>query len=411
MKLVFYSVVLNHHQAPVADEFYKILGDEYCFVELINLGDNKGATEDYGKRPYLLRAWESQETHDKAMWLTRTAECCIFSGIDALPYEKERMRLGLLSFDMGERWLKHGYKSFASPRLLKWLWAYYTGGWKHKPIHKLCMSAFAASDHYKMGTFKNKAYKWGYFTSVARYENENENKVDSEILMQHLPSADCSAQADVLQSPSEITPLMWCSRFLMLKHPELPILMAERLKKKGYKFHLDLYGTGEYEESSKKLVESLKIMDVVTFHGAIPNDQVHKAMRRTEIFLFTSDQYEGWGAVANESLSEGCVLVASDAIGSSPYLIEEGVNGFKFHSSKTSCSFGNIDKVALNSLCEKVEWLLNHPTERKQMQQNAERQMQEIWSPANAATALLQLINDLQNHKDSSIIEGPCSKA
>lgn len=403
MKLVFYSVVLNHHQAPVADEFYKILGDEYCFVELINLGDNKGATEDYGKRPYLLRAWESQETHDKAMWLTRTAECCIFSGIDALPYEKERMRLGLLSFDMGERWLKHGYKSFASPRLLKWLWAYYTGGWKHKPIHKLCMSAFAASDHYKMGTFKNKAYKWGYFTSVARYENQNENFCGT--------GGDVEVEASTDVSTSEITPLMWCSRFLKWKHSELPILMAERLKKKGYKIHLDMYGTGECEKSAKKLAENLYLMDVVTFHEAVPNDQVHKAMRRAEIFLFTSDRYEGWGAVANESLSERCVLVASDDIGSSPYLIADGFNGFTFQSSKPSCSFGNPDMAALDSLCEKVEWLLKHPTERKQMQQNAERLMQEIWSPTNAAKSLLKLIDDLQNGEQSSIQEGPCSKA
>ena len=85
MKLVFYSVVLNHHQAPVADEFFKLLGEEYCFVELVNLGDTKGSTDDYSKRPYLLRAWESQENYRQAMVLARTAECCVFAGNDALP--------------------------------------------------------------------------------------------------------------------------------------------------------------------------------------------------------------------------------------------------------------------------------------------------------------------------------------
>ena len=33
MKLVFYSLILNHHQVYVADEFYNILGDDYAFVE------------------------------------------------------------------------------------------------------------------------------------------------------------------------------------------------------------------------------------------------------------------------------------------------------------------------------------------------------------------------------------------
>ena len=393
MKLVFYSVVLNHHQAPVADEFYKLLGDEYCFVELINLGDTKGATDDYSKRPYLLRAWESTEAHEKALELARTAECCVFAGTDALPYEKERMKFGLISFEMGERWLKHGIKSLASPRLVKWLMAYYLGSWRHKPLYKLCCSAFCAKDHYALGTFKDKCYKWGYFTKVETSGCET----------------NVEAATDV--STSGIAPLMWCSRYLMLKHPELPILMAKRLKKKGYKFRLDMYGSGECEEASKKTAESLKLMDVVKFHGAVPNDQVHEAMRISEIFLFTSDRYEGWGAVANESLSEGCVLVASDAIGSSPYLINDGVNGFMFHSSNASCSFGNPDELALDSLCEKVEWMLEHPTERKQMRQNAQRVMQEVWSPVNAAKSLLQLIDDLKNEKDSYVLDGPCSIA
>ena len=197
----------------------------------------------------------------------------------------------------------------------------------------------------------------------------------------------------------------------MWKHPELPILLAKKLKKKGYKFHLDMYGTGELENVSKKLAERLELKDCVTFQGEVPNHQLHKAMRKAEIFLFTSDRHEGWGAVANESMSEGCVLVASDVIGSVPYLVSDGFNGFTFHSSKVSCSFKNPDESALDALCEKVEWLLDHPSERKQMQQNAVKQMQEVWSPANAAKSLLLLIDDLKKGRESSIKEGPCSKA
>ena len=134
MKLVFYSVVLNQHQAPVADELWELTGHQYAFVELTNLSDTKGGTEDYSKRPYLIRAWENQDSFQQAMNLAKHADCCVFSGVDALPFQKERMRLGLLSFDMGERWLKHGIKSLASPRLVKWLMAYYLGGRRHKPL-------------------------------------------------------------------------------------------------------------------------------------------------------------------------------------------------------------------------------------------------------------------------------------
>ena len=87
MKLVFYSVVLNHHQAPVADAFYQLLGDSYVFVETTNLGDSKGATEDYSKRPYLLQAWKSETEKDKAMELAQNADACVFSGVAALPFQ------------------------------------------------------------------------------------------------------------------------------------------------------------------------------------------------------------------------------------------------------------------------------------------------------------------------------------
>ena len=44
-----------------------------------------------------------------------------------------------------------------------------------------------------------------------------------------------------------------------------------------------------------------------------------------------------------------------------------------------------MDEEALDSLCEKVEWLWEHPTERKQIALNGYESIKEIWSPSNAA--------------------------
>lgn len=87
MKLVFYSIILNNHQANVADSLWELTNHNYCFVELVkpNDGNQKGGMENYGSRPYLLRAWESDENYCKAMELALTAECCVFSGLSALP--------------------------------------------------------------------------------------------------------------------------------------------------------------------------------------------------------------------------------------------------------------------------------------------------------------------------------------
>lgn len=391
MRLVFYSLILNNHQANVADELWEQTGHSYCFVELANLQaeHRKGDTHDYSDRPYLLRVWQSEKDYSKAMELARTAECCVFSGVSALPFQKERMRLGLLSFDMSERWLKRGFINLFSPAILKMFLAYHIGRWDKKPIYKLCCSAFAAGDQYKLFTYRGRCYKWGYFTRVDR--------IDFEICRDN--------------STSNITPLMWCSRYLMLKHPELPILMAQRLKEKGYRFVLDMYGNGEYANTTRQLAKELDVEDMVLFVGVKPNEELLFDMRKHSIFLFTSDRNEGWGAVANESMANGCVLVASNAIGSSPYLIKDGETGFLFKSPHTSSTFGKPDMMALDSLCEKVEHLLDNPQEWQKMRQNSVALMQTMWNPRVAAERLLILIDMLQKGKDTPFATGPCSKA
>lgn len=385
MKLVFYSLVLNHHQAGVADEFYKLLGDEYCFVELTPCNDNKGSTTDYSQRAYLLKAWESKNAYDKAIELAQTAEVCVFAGYEALPFEKERLKRGLLSFDMSERFLKKGWLNLLSPRIAKMVMAYHLGGWRHKPVYKLSCSAFTAHDCRKLGMFKRRCYKWGYFT-----------KVDDTDTLSGLHQVD------------NIVRLMWCGRLLTLKHPELALQMSKELKEQGYRFTLDIFGDDSNPAKHEKVFPKDKLDsfigqndlgEYVKFRGRVPNDEVLHQMKRHDIFIFSSDRKEGWGAVANESLSNGCVLVASDEIGSSPFLIKDGFNGFMFKTN------------SVDSLTEKVKYLLDNPDKLYEMRNNAVRNMQRLWTPKHAAESLLKLIERIKNGQDSDILEGPCSKA
>ena len=377
-KLVLFSNYLNHHQQPLADAFYELLGDSFAFVATMPVDDLelKGG-KDYSSREYCVVAAKDCTSKALAMNLARTSEICIF-GAQSLDYAIERAKQPNcgLSFEFGERWLKRGWINVLSPHLRRW-WLNYQRYFRHKPFYKLNASAFAAADHRKLHTYEGRCYRWGYFTAVPE-KNEVEASLDV--------------------STSGIAPtFMWCARFLKWKHPELPVLMAEKLRQKGHRFVIDFYGSGEEEASTRALASHLGLEDCIHFLGAVPNEQVLQAMRQHDIFLFTSDSNEGWGAVANESMSQGCALVGSDAIGSVPFLLKHRENGMIFKSC-------NVE-----SLTEQVEWLLNHPFEMNRIQQAAIETMQNVWSPKQAARNFLQLANDLQNNRECSVKDGPGS--
>ncbi len=397
MRIAFFSNFLNHHQKPVADELDILTGHQYTFVEVTPMPEwlKKGGYSDFSQLPYVLKAWESEENMQKAISLAKEVDVALFSGIEVLDLEVIRVKAtDKLTFEVSERWLKQGWFNLLSPRLWKSQWFYHTL-FRKKPVYKLCSSAYGAKDQYELHSFKNRCFKWGYFTKVHNIEVEVKRMFPRQI--------------------SSTLTFMWCSRYLTWKHPELPIWMAARLKAKGYKFILDMYGSGVMFERALQLANELRVNDVVNFCGNVPNELILSAMKEHDIFLFTSDRNEGWGAVANEAMSNGCVLVASQAIGSVPFLVKDGDTGVTFRSSCVNKGFGRfgntIDNKALDSLCEKVEWLIQHPIECKQIAINGYKAIKDIWSPSNAAHNLMQLINDLQQRRDTSIKEGPCSKA
>ena len=183
---------------------------------------------------------------------------------------------------------------------------------------------------------------------------------------------------------------------------------GESVEKTRYYFCIDMYGDeGNLAPHDKlypkkqleKLIKRLGVEEYVSLKGNRPNSEILRAMRDSDIFLFTSDKLEGWGAVANESMANGCALVTSDAIGSTGYLVTHKETGMIFKS-------GDID-----SLYKQVKYLMDNPQERKKIAHAGRQSMVEVWNPSNAAQSLLQLIEDLKEGRDTSILVGPCSKA
>ena len=368
---------MNHHQLPICMALYEMLGDDFCFVancptpaERLNFG-----YEDMNKKyPFVLTTYDSEENMKRAYNLADDSDVVII-GSSSDSFIKKRLKNGKITFKYGERLFKDGtqgikYKIKNYLRVFK----HYKRFSKH-PIYSLCASAYAAGDINTYLNFEDRVYKWGYFTKVIKYD------------------------IDELIKKKEPHSILWTGRFLGLKHPESAVWVAKKLKEEGYDFCLTFVGTGEKESEVKELIAENNLCDNIKLVGALPYDKVRKYMEKSEIFLFTSDFNEGWGAVLNEAMNSGCACVASHAIGSAPFLIEEKKNGLIFESE-------NWD-----SLYKKVKYLLDNEKERNEMSKAAYQTMLEVWNPDVAAKRLVELIDCLMQKKTYTIQNGPCSRA
>ena len=183
------------------------------------------------------------------------------------------------------------------------------------------------------------------------------------------------------------------------KHPEAAVLTAQHLKQQGVPFIMDLIGTGPQEQALAGRIAEQGLSDCVRMQGAKSPEQVRDAMERADIFLFTSDFHEGWGAVLNEAMNSGCACVVSHAVGAAPFLIQNGVNGFLYQN-------GNLE-----DLFQKTAYLAEHEKERRPMGEQAYRTIAEDWNANAAAKRFVQLADCLLRGQDTPYASGPCSKA
>lgn len=372
MKITFLSNYFNHHQKHISNELSKRCS-LYHFVSTSKMREERKSL-GYGEDviPGYVVDY-SEDTKESIIEIINCSNVAIF-GAAPISLIKERVRNNKLVFKYCERPFKKKSCILKSlPRLIKWHYQYP----KKSNLYLLCASAYAACDFHRYRLFKNKAYKWGYFPETKIYDI-----------------------IDLIKQKDH-THILWCGRFLDWKHPDDVIQVARKLLADGYSFTLDFIGNGIMESQLRSMVEGTELENCICFLGSMPPSKVRNYMEKAGIYLFTSDKQEGWGAVLNESMNSGCAVVASHAIGSVPYLIENNVNGLIYES-------GNVDM-----LCEKVKYLLDNYDEQNRLGQAAYRTITELWNAEVAAERLIQLSQRiLDGVSYPNIYEtGPCSKA
>lgn len=374
MKIAFLSVYLNNHQRFLTDAMYRLTSGQFLLIETLQDQQRKERLGNGTPRvPYVLHEFLDSE-RDICRAAVQEADAVI-AGTTFDDILRSRVKGNRILFRYSERPLKHGLEPVKYlPRFFRWHYRNPPG----KPIYLLCASAYTAGDYRKFGLFRNRCYKWGYFPETRRYPDFNK----------------------LFAEKSPVT-LLWCGRFLDWKHPDDALKIARCLKDCGVPFALKLIGTGPLENALHQWVWDNALQDCVEFLGTMSPDKVRDEMERSGIFLFTSDRQEGWGAVLNEAMNSGCAVVASDAIGSVPYLVKDQENGMVYHS-------GDVD-----ALCQKVTWLLDHPEQQRSLGQAAYQTIKDLWNAEVATERFIQLAQAILDGDLSPDLfaDGPCSRA
>ena len=389
MKITFVSNYINHHQIPVSNELYRQLGEDYCFVQTEPIEAERlqmGWQDQTGKLPFLKCYYDEPE---KCKKLIMESDAVIFGGTDEESYIQDRLKAGKLIIRYSERLYKTGQWKAVSPRGLIKKYQDHTRYWK-SPVYLLCAGGYVPSDFHIVHAYPGKMLKWGYFPATMELD------IDKVWEQKNRKMQETRERV----SEEGVMTLLWAGRFIDWKHPELPVLLAQQLKQKGYKIHLIMVGGGDMEPEIREMVREKQLEDCVELAGYLSPEQVRERMLDSQIYLFTSDYQEGWGAVLNEAMNSGCAVVASHAIGAVPFLVQHGKNGLIFES-------GN-----LKDLCKQVESLLKNPKEAESLGKAAYQTITETWNAEKAADRLLTTIKNLQLQEELSFYaEGPCSRA
>lgn len=372
MNLIFVTNMLNHHQYALCRAFE----EQFDGFKLVTTEKTQGIGYQSAKDAEFVLHYESSKNKENIEKLILDADTVIFG---ACPNDliEMRMKENKLSFLYSERFFKKGvWRRFipkthntVKNRIVQY---------RDKNMYILCASAYLPYDLKLMGFPMEKCFKLGYFPTT--------NKYDLEALINK-------------KSGGKIK-LLWVGRMLDLKHPDNAVKIAEKLKKSGIDFELNLVGDGVLREGLEAMVNDKGLSDCVNLLGSKTTEEVRRYMEEASIFLFTSDRNEGWGAVLNEAMNSGCAVVASHAIGSVPFLVDDGKNGLIYRS-------GDIE-----DLYEKVKYLIDNPYKATQLGKNAYITLSNLWNAETAAQRFKQLVKAIKaGGADDLFNDGPCSKA
>ncbi|MGA2248339.1 MAG: glycosyltransferase [Verrucomicrobiota bacterium] len=308
--------------------------------------------------PWILRIGENAADRSK-FWQWWAESDVVICGERRLARFAERLQAGKLTFYMSERWWKPpiGMARLLDPRFaqmaLRFRWLA-----QSSQFHYLSNGAYAATDMRRLSSFPGRMWNWGYFTSVPD------------------PLPPCLKREGPIQ-------ILWAGRMLAWKRVDTLLRAFALLLRQATNARLTLIGDGPHRGKLERLAQKLEIVGGLDWSSSIPATQVRTRMRNAHVYVLPSSAYEGWGAVLNEAMSEGCAVVASEETGSAKTMLRHDENGFLFRAGSHRQLAGLLVKL--------------HDDEalRQRLAKAGQSTISKCWSPSLASQRLLAVSNAL----------------
>jgi glycosyltransferase involved in cell wall biosynthesis len=363
--LAYVTNYWSHHQAPVSRELVRLLGEE-CFklclfgnfydANLL-LGQNEAAP-DY---KWIAGPPKAHSDIERLRKIICDADVAVL-GACPEAVMAARTETGKLTFVMSERIRKTppAWWRWLDPRFQHGLIKYRRAA-NRENVHYLPMGAYAAEDVRRIGAYGDRMWTWAYLLEV-------------------------SAQPPQPRTSDKMN-VLWVGRMLSWKRVDLLLHAVARVCHEPTFGKLNVVGTGPEKERLQKLARQLGLGDKCVFHEPVSPAAVREMMRQSDVYVLPSNRQEGWGAVANEAMSEGAVLVANEQAGAAQMLVEHGRTGFLFTDDD------------IDSLTTILKTLLADVALRETVRQAAWQHLQSTWHPRVGAERLVSLSQGLLGMK------------
>lgn len=377
MTFVFVSNYINHHQIPLCEALDRELGGNFTFIQTMPMEQERvdmGWGVEVRDLPYVQCLYE---TEYECLKKIAESDVVMFGWTGREDLAVSRLQSGKTTLRVSERIYREGQWKAVSPRGLIAKYKEHIR-YRKQNVCMLCAGAYAASDFHLIGAYPDKMFRWGYFTALRTYDEE-----------QFARMKPCDGSLHIV----------WAGRFIPLKHPEYMVRLAKSLREKGYRFCIHMLGDGELEPQIRQETETEGLHQNFQFYGYTAPEQVRDVMEKCHIHVFTSNYLEGWGAVVNEGMNSGCVEVVNAQAGAAPYLIRHGYNGLVYPDD----SYDKMEALVTD--------LFDHWEERRDMGRRAYETIRDMWNAGHAARELLRFTGGLLQGKIVPAKEGPLSPA